>query len=146
MDEHRKAFNHSLVSTNLSVSTNARHAIRNQLRKNRQESFKELMKFNLDLELDEAQRSLSQVNATQSFVSKAMRGKLEQRKVFKTEPNQAEPIQSSSPKVSFKTADGLKTSIKSQKVHSTVFKGINITTSEDGKGLKFQDKNKSRKV
>ena len=56
-----------------------RSVIRDQLKRNRKESFAELMKFNLDLELAEAERSLYQVNATQQFVSKAMRGHLTQK-------------------------------------------------------------------
>lgn len=41
------------------------------------------MKFNLDLELAEAERSLSMVNATQKFVSKAMRGNLQNKRFLK---------------------------------------------------------------
>jgi len=65
------------------ISSNARSALRDQLKRNRNESFNELMKFNLDTELAEAERSISMVNATQQFVSKAMRGRLTQKRFNK---------------------------------------------------------------
>ena len=41
---------------------------------------------------------------------------------------------------------GLKTSIKSANTQTTTFKGINIMSMENGKGLKFLDQAKIRKV
>ena len=39
---------------------------------------------------------------------------------------------------------GLKTSIKQANTQTTTFKGINIMSMEDGKGLKFLDQAKKR--
>lgn len=48
------------------------------------------MKFNLDTELAEAERSITMVNATQQFVSKAMRGRLNKQR-FQSKTGQATP-------------------------------------------------------
>ena len=53
------------ISKNSTKPSKVKNVLRDQLKRNRKESFAELMNFNLDLELAEAERSLHQVNATQ---------------------------------------------------------------------------------
>ena len=40
----------------------------------------------------------------------------------------------------------MKTSIKNANIQKTVFKGISISTTKDGQGLKIADLGKARKV
>ena len=54
----------------------ARGVLRESMARNREESFKELMQFNLDNEFAKAERNLTKVNATQQFVNKALRGNI----------------------------------------------------------------------
>ena len=55
--------------------------VRESFVKNRNESFKQLMSFNMDVELEKAERNLSVVNATQTFVNKAMKNNITQKRL-----------------------------------------------------------------
>ena len=46
------------------------------MQRNRNESFKELMNFNLDTEFAKAERNLSMVHETTKFVNNALKGNL----------------------------------------------------------------------
>ena len=94
----------------------------------RKQGFKELMRFNLDNELAMAEHNLSVVTATQQFVKKALKRNNRKEQVTSVDaaPATNEVV--------------LKTSIK-QNNTKTTFKGINIMTMQDGKGLKFGDQN-----
>ena len=59
--------------------------IRESFVKNRNESFKQLMSFNIDNELEKAERNLNVVNATQTFVSKAMKSNITQKRLRKNQ-------------------------------------------------------------
>lgn len=152
----RKPKNTTSGSSGRTYPANARSVLRDQLKRNkdRKESFAELMKFNLDLELAEAERSLIQVNATSQFVSKAMRGRpVNNKRFLKATYKQPQKTTEFAAAVGMSTPEGekssnpasvaimvpetLKTSIKSHNTQQTVFKGMNIVTNEDGSGLKF---------
>ena len=101
------------------------------------------MSFNMDIELEKAERNLSVVNATQTFVNKAMKNNVTQKRLRLHQNNKsAHNTNEAVPSVhqsttqlnasSHTVAEGLKTSIKKENTNQTVFKGINIVNTEEG--------------
>ena len=91
------------------------------------------------------------VNATQQFVKNALRGNASQKRIKKPQTipaKQPEPVATEPKKLEadFVAPEGLKTSIKQAKDNQAVFKGINMMQTDDGRGLKFFESTKSRKV
>ena len=58
------ATNSGFAPASMKGATGIKGLLRDSLIKNRNESFKELMQFNLDTEFAKAERNLNQVNAT----------------------------------------------------------------------------------
>lgn len=138
------------VNTRISalVGSHARPSISKEgLSKNRHESFKELMLFNLETEFALAERNLTVVNATQQFVNKALKKsgvmRIKKDNLASTQNLASAAAQDRANDATRKAKTSI---IKQQNATKTVFKGINIMTSEDGFGLKFSDQPKPRKV
>ena len=75
--------NDGLATRKIKGVTSIKGVLRESLTKNRNESFKELMQFNLDTEFAKAERNLTMVNATQQFVNKALRGNVQNKRAKK---------------------------------------------------------------